>query len=486
MTQNETQQTYQVNFNYGDIEGNLTDPKLIAFYCNLGLQVAKINEFPISEFSENSNPLSEYKLFCESQNEQLAININSTIQEQILTLTSKIDELSRKASGEDVDKISEYQLVNNLLEEKLKTNIQLTLQEYISIITDKVDELIKKDLDENTETPSIIGQEGEQYVKDILEESYCVERILSRTGDFLINKITENDKLIGPIMVEVKKYQTIVPTREVQKYENDLQSNPQVRAGLFISLTCPIAKFKDSIIIKKQNMNGRIVQCIYLHSSDKNIIKMCVELLFLYLKNDNRALSKLEYKIKEINELCAVIKMMGDDILETRTFLDNKLIKLHEESAFIHNKISLLAKSITSDIVQTSEIIISDRVKLFDTINSKINVDVAGDIYKNMFIDLLNLMVNDEFTIEVSGSEIVVNGIIKFMLKINKLYISLKFSTTLLDFIDEKKYRGMYSIDKKGNVCLDINFSKTGIKKKIAHLDRMKDIMELITVGASV
>jgi hypothetical protein len=131
-----------------------------------------------------------------------------------------------------------------------------------------------------------IGKEGEANFENIIDQclsnEYKMENMskTSRSGDFYLSWNSSKTNKIYKILIDVKKYATTVPSKEVIKFYRDLNVN-NIGGGLFLSLTSKICGISKTIELKNhQKDNGQIVSCIFAHASEPLLIAEIIKLLF--------------------------------------------------------------------------------------------------------------------------------------------------------------------------------------------------------------
>lgn len=144
-------------------------------------------------------------------------------------------------------------------------------------------ELSKKILDkpiEENKSSVLIGKLGEKTIKAIILEKYELIEVTKKkySGDFVIF----HDEF--KIVVESKKYNKPVPSKEIDKFKRDV-SMSSYHGGLLISLSSSIAKYNSPINLTYEIVDGKKIPMILI--SDINLIHPCIEILLSLLKNEN-------------------------------------------------------------------------------------------------------------------------------------------------------------------------------------------------------
>ena len=120
----------------------------------------------------------------------------------------------------------------------------------------------------------------------------------SGRGDFIMTDQTDYK-----ILLENKDYKSNVPKKEIEKFERDMKTNPDVTAGIFMSNESGIAK-KDDFQI--DIINNKPV--CYLHNTNKNIDKIKVAYdIILSIMNSGIDFSNKEL-LDSLNHMSSEIK----------------------------------------------------------------------------------------------------------------------------------------------------------------------------------
>jgi len=132
------------------------------------------------------------------------------------------------------------------------------------------------------------------FPKNNIEDTHKV----SGRGDFIMT-----DEKDYKILLENKDYKSNVPKKEIEKFERDMKTNPDVTAGIFMSNESGIAKKEDFQI---DIVNNKPV--CYLHHTNKNIDKIKIAYdIILSIMNSGIDFSNKEL-IDSLNQMSSEIK----------------------------------------------------------------------------------------------------------------------------------------------------------------------------------
>jgi hypothetical protein len=209
---------------------------------------------------ENSDLVSQWKnIFYAFINGPKKIDENSNINIEYKLLFEILDNMKKNARTD----IMKKKLAS------MKGGITRSYKTYKKDDSDKA-RYIKRinKFYENIPRPSShkIGQIGEHFVEAIIiENNWSYRNVGSKanTCDFIIE---------GKIAIEVKNYQTTVPTTEVDKFVRDMIKYIDCNIGLMISLRSKITKKE------RDDTNGKTLILLETHNENE-IIKMINHLL---------------------------------------------------------------------------------------------------------------------------------------------------------------------------------------------------------------
>lgn len=198
-----------------------------------------------------------------------------------------------------------------------------------------------------------IGDIGEMYVANILrtrygENSVIVTSACSASADMHLSVYSGGRET--NIMIEVKNYTASVATLQIEKFRRDISLSSHC-AGLFVSLSSTITRMDEFNIIYEKNAN-RLIPCVYLHSSDPNMICTSIAIL-LNLSKANDDLSNFSgNRSAEIRDNLNVITKMREELNVVTSSYFSKIGKINTEIACAQSNISrLMRDDFTSDVI---------------------------------------------------------------------------------------------------------------------------------------
>lgn len=232
------------------------------------------------------------------------------------------------------------------------------------------------------------GIEGQEQVKDLLIKHFHIsdKSRVAHSGDIEIKSGGVN------ILVEVKNYSKKVPTIEVEKFYEDLNSGYN-SAGLFISLHSDIIGMNSKIKLKKIMIESNTVPIIFISSDDENTIISAVKFLeeLVISETNTKCLPDIRGREK-LQEVIRDLGMINGDIERMSTTFSRGTLKLS-------NKIASERRSISDFLAQGSAMIhpkmereqIRDVERTIDDAKLRVN-EVYRDFINQMstFQDTLN------------------------------------------------------------------------------------------------
>lgn len=149
-----------------------------------------------------------------------------------------------------------------------------------------------------------IGKQGEDLFLSIcktLPAEFVLENTAKQAhaGDFVLNY---NSKGISKrCLVDVKKYASTIPKKEIDKFFADMSSG-NYDCGILLSLTSKIVGFAETIsIIPYITTNGEVPIMFLNNLSDETLIKQSIQILFAKITNPLSNSSHLINVIDKIN-----------------------------------------------------------------------------------------------------------------------------------------------------------------------------------------
>lgn len=319
-------------------------------------------------------------------------------------------------------------------------------------------------------SPVRIGQVGEAYVRDILSRNYKINDTSKTTasGDIIIKELNSENK----ILVEVKKYSNTVPSAQVQKFYRDINQTPEIKAGLFVSLTSEIAGIPGSFKFKKI-WESREVPVIFISSDSKELIMLACKFLFEYIKlkaektlssefyskNLHKIKRKLEFLCKAENSILQSRK----SLLDLNNIINLRIMKINEELISGETQIKKYLNK-TNRIFDTIEqekklnLVKNDKaVNIINSIMNSITNNYSEEInltFRKIISNILKKYKNHELSVFKSNIKISVNfknkEIMNFIELKTKIKISVKLPRRAFEFPDCVEY-------KKGWCCFEIS-----------------------------
>jgi hypothetical protein len=248
----------------------------------------------------------------------------------------------------------------------------------------------------NVQTTVALGQSGENKVLDLI--NYSTEVVSSSSFNMDLRVKTR----VGIILVEVKNYNNIVPSKEYSKFLRDVSLNQHIVGALFISLNTEIAGRRGIIQFDNMWNDGPIIVSIVTNNSDD--INGVISLIEDYIESrhnsdiDRERIVAIIHNIAEYN---------NNLLVATKTIHDCKdlIIKSLDSAAQIvysteMNIRRLLRESnnIIYDMIQPihSEILTIDTIFTHSVINQGI---LSTTIFQEFLIMMIRYISTSEMLI---------------------------------------------------------------------------------------
>jgi hypothetical protein len=202
-----------------------------------------------------------------------------------------------------------------------------------------------------------IGIIGEKEVEKMLEERYNVENT-AKTGKCADLLVTLNGVRV---LVEVKKYSSSVPTKEIEKFYRDMDANSSINGGVMISLTSKITGISKMMEYKHININGNSIPVVFISLCNipYQVTKECI------YASIHTIICEVDSRSKYID--------IDDNIAHAVNNIDNNLDYLSQTRLIIHETQDIITKQFTklTHQVLSAEINIKSSM---ERLKSKVNV----------------------------------------------------------------------------------------------------------------
>jgi len=240
-----------------------------------------------------------------------------------------------------------------------------------------------------SQVAAVIGQIGEQKIREIYESKYIIDDVSKqgRKGDIILRRpATPDHPVQHQILTEVKNYTTAVGTAEVDKFYRDLAANSAIVGGIFISINTKIVGVSNDfhftqrgetpiVFISLRNLNEFAAESITLLAAD---------LLWSFIDSrhlvDDRIFQKLSKKITKLSDSINSLSMSRTYVNETRQVMDKQMTKIYESILItemqMHTIITSINKTIGGSVEQSGE-----QLEILE----EMNYTVLDDLIKTKF-----------------------------------------------------------------------------------------------------
>ena len=247
-----------------------------------------------------------------------------------------------------------------------------------------------------------IGKEGEANFENIIDQclsnEYKMENMskTSRSGDFYLSWNSSKTNKIYKILIDVKKYATTVPSKEVIKFYRDLNVN-NIGGGLFLSLTSKICGISKTIELKNhQKDNGQIVSCIFAHASEPLLIAEIIKLLFHVMEIKDLNINEVD----DMNVLYGQINKLNENIemiTECRDVLQTSKINIEKELNNIMYKLMNCEYNLISRVSAINNSLVNKHELEHTISNEELYSDIDDSLNMvNMVISTFKSIISDE------------------------------------------------------------------------------------------
>ena len=306
------------------------------------------------------------------------------------------------------------------------------------------------------------GKLGESLAMNSLKKKYPDWKIENTTGTAHESDIFAYSENYGKILYEIKTYSSNVPTKEIQKFKDDMVTTNS-KYGIFVSQTSGIVGKK---LIDYEVINNSIL--VYISSSGLNGhgIEIGTEFLLSLIDSgylDKRHLIKNEdirdvlYKINEsmfeLNECINNFSRIKMQIDEHRNIMNRSIDTMHRNVIEYDTKANIIYKSLIETIKMYKPIDVS---LLEQNIDISLLIDTSVLNMNNlMYFEKIYKMKDMKICSDDDNLYVIKNDSLVCKLIVNIDNIELSFYTKNLDIISINKEYERYDNDMINVKVLD-------------------------------
>tara|TARA_B100001115_G_C15815742_1_gene404957 strand:+ start:171 stop:1415 length:1245 start_codon:yes stop_codon:yes gene_type:complete len=306
------------------------------------------------------------------------------------------------------------------------------------------------------------GKLGESLAMNSLKKKYPDWKIENTTGTAHESDIFAYSENYGKILYEIKTYSSNVPTKEIQKFKDDMVTTNS-KYGIFVSQTSGIVGKK---LIDYEVINNSIL--VYISSSGLNGhgIEIGTEFLLSLIDSgylDKRHLIKNEdirdvlYKINEsmfeLNECINNFSRIKMQIDEHRNIMNRSIDGMHRNVIEYDTKANIIYKNLIETIKMYKPVNVS---LLEQNIDISLLIDTSVLNMNNlMYFEKIYKMKDMKICSDDDNLYVIKNDSLVCKLIVNIDNIELSFYTKNLDIISINKEYERYDNDMINVKVLD-------------------------------
>ena len=317
------------------------------------------------------NPwLKDYDLYNDCKFINNLLNIGYVVSKQ----------LNIKSNDEELHKLLEQQ---NLINKKEIELFQQSNKALISQLSSRIDHLgstinnntsstnnsirqnfdkvhdIVKDITGKTNISAHKGQVGENYIQNILQTAYPKAMIESTVSEAHAADIHFKVQGKPQIYIESKFYSNTIPSKEIEKFKNDLERN-NINLGIFISFKQKITGIYDKISIQKYG-DKIVIFASQLEFNPSDII-LPVEFALTLNKFSNQDITNLNDAIADkLPEIIKLTKHLDsvytdfsrnlDTIKKHKKIIIDSLDEIYSNTVETYSKMKATIEDVKNNIV---------------------------------------------------------------------------------------------------------------------------------------
>jgi hypothetical protein len=306
------------------------------------------------------------------------------------------------------------------------------------------------------------GKLGESLAMNSLKKKYPEWKIENTTGTAHESDLFAYSDNYGKILYEIKTYSSNVPTKEIQKFKDDMVTTNS-KYGIFVSQTSGIVGKK---LIDYEIINNSILVYISCAGLSGHGIEIGTEFLLslidsgyldkrhLIINEDIRGvLYKINESMYELNECINNFSRIKMQIDEHRNIMNRSIDMMHRNVIEYDTKANIIYKN----LIETIKIYKPVNVSLLEQ-----NIDISELIDTNvlnmnnlMYFENMYKMKDMKICSDNDNLYIIKNDSLVCKLIVNKDNIELSFYTKNLDIISINKEYERYMNDMINVKILD-------------------------------
>ena len=342
----------------------------------------KDKEFEVREgglkhlIEDYETKIEEYETVVEKSVETSLKNLTRTYEGQIEQL---------KKSNEMLKNMYDSLLTSNkdVIErvEMSKNNYINTLETSLSNATSKIK--ILEERYEKTVSSSMKGMSGETNFMELIHKHTSWTNVedtskIPHSGDIRCN--------IGDVcaMIEVKNYGKDVPTKEVVKFLRDMEENPVIPYGIFVSLATGITGKRTDISMEWINQ-GQL--CVFISRFLDNDVDMSMKML--------GQLAFLGNRIYSIHHKCGEgeLGMYKDKLGQIKYIVSNHIVDINQLMLMVGHDRKILIETLTKQgamykvSLEKMKVSVDNVMDIIMGEHEEVNVDVPLDTLSDMVIE---------------------------------------------------------------------------------------------------
>lgn len=315
---------------------------------------------------------------------------------------------------------------------------------------------------------TFLGQIGEQNAEELIKKHYNVEIVAKRakTADLIV-KFEFQGKTYR-ILVEVKNYNSVVPTKEIEKMYRDLDTHNYACGAIMVSINTPIGTKKARHIQYDTRVSSGIkkpVMFIYGWSTIEKFLPTALEIIFAIAsskRTTNLTQEDLSPCINQIEEAIDGLSQARTRVLEAQNAMNKHFAGITAELIGSESSIKEQLRVMWNKmkIEETQETKIDSPLELVGRFEDSLN-----DLTKAPFLAILTALMPDTSTVVVSSSTIELKGgkfPIQFRLyKSGRVRCRATFNITQTDSMPATNLLGSYSL-KDDRITMDVSDQTIG------------------------
>lgn len=248
----------------------------------------------------------------------------------------------------------------------------------------------------NSEIAAIAGIQGEQAFEKLVRQNLSGDFEInnmsktSKSGDFIIVWTSYKTNKKYTMLVDVKNYNSTVPSREVLKFHRDVGIK-DVDCGMLLSLSSKIVSFSHTIESKYIIVGNKKVPLVFMQSNIPSAITEMIKTTFHIIETSELHNNKIQYmdefisSVAELHENINIVSRCRDAMAVSKHEIEKSLNGVMMQLMTCEYELIANIKKIQAAMVNYNAIEdIEDKSSIEDTLSTQSELSETEKLVKHV------------------------------------------------------------------------------------------------------